>query len=332
MDVRSFLEDRSARWLELERLLERVEGAGLAGLPIDEARRFVALYRSASGDLMMARSRSASADVVDYLNDLVARAYVHVYRGPPLRLGAVARFYSHGFPRKLRRHAGAALLSAACLLGGAAFGAAGVAVDPVAAPYLVPEQHRDVDPAARVAREEGREVAPAGSQATFASFLFTHNARVSFLVFVLGFSFGIGTIVVLFVNGVMLGSLAAAYHAAGEGLFFWAWILPHGIPELTEVVIAGAAGLVLARGLVIPGPAGRRAALRATGRDAVHLVLGGLPILLVAGLIEGTISQIHEPTLPYPLKLAFAAAVGVLLYLWLLAGGRIRGSTASRSA
>jgi len=321
VDLNRFLEERSPRWQELEGLLARLERGGLHTLPVADARQFVALYRLASGDLMMARSRSASVEVVDYLNDLVARAYVHVYHGPRIRPAAVGTFYARGFPRLLRRHRGALLLAAACYFGGAAFGAAGVAVDPAAAPYLLPEMHRDVDPATRVARDEGRDVAGGGSQAAFASFLFTHNLQVSFLVFVLGFAFGVGTAVVLVVNGVMLGSLAAAYHAAGEGLFFWAWILPHGVPEITAVLIAGAAGFLLARGVVLPGDRGRRAAVRTAGRAAVRLILGLVPILAVAGLIEGTISQVHAPELPYTLKLVFSAAVSALLFGWLLRGG-----------
>jgi uncharacterized membrane protein SpoIIM required for sporulation len=326
VDLNRFLGERTPRWTELEGLLERVERGGLHTLPVAEAQRFAALYRTVSGDLMVARTRTANAEVVDYLNDLVARAYVQVYRSPRLRLDDARRFYRSEFPRELRAHGRLVALAAACLLAGGALGAAGVSLDPSAAPYLLPEGHADIDPVERVREEESGGVQRAGAQASFSSFLFTHNMRVSFLVFALGLTLGIGTVALLFMNGVMLGSLAAAYHAAGEGLFFWAWILPHGIPELTAIFIAGGAGLVLARGVIAPGGAARGPSVRAAGRASVRLVLGLLPILVVAGVIEGTLSQVHEPILPYPLKIAFALVGGALLYAWLLRGGGARGA------
>jgi uncharacterized membrane protein SpoIIM required for sporulation len=155
----------------------------------------------------------------------------------------------------------------------------------------------------------------------FSAFLFTHNIQVTFLAFGLGITAGVGTALVLFANGVPLGALAVQYHEAGQDLFFWAWILPHGIPELTAIAIAGGAGLVLGRGLVLPGRRRIRDALRHEARRAVRLVVGTMPVLVMAGVIEGTISQMHEPLMPYPAKLAFALLVGTALYIWLWSAG-----------
>jgi uncharacterized membrane protein SpoIIM required for sporulation len=143
-------------------------------------------------------------------------------------------------------------------------------------------------------------------------------------VFALGITFGVGTMAMLFYNGVPLGALAMQYHQEGLDTFFWAWILPHGIPELTEVAVAGGAGLLIARGLWLPGRRRRRDALIAEARTAAALVLGGMPILVLAGLIEGTISQLHEPVLPYAVKLVFAVLVGTGVYYYLLTAGRER--------
>ena len=95
VDLNRFLGERTPRWTELEGLLERVERGGLHTLPVAEAQRFAALYRTVSGDLMVARTRTANAEVVDYLNDLVARAYVQVYRSPRLRLGCLLHMCSN---------------------------------------------------------------------------------------------------------------------------------------------------------------------------------------------------------------------------------------------
>jgi uncharacterized membrane protein SpoIIM required for sporulation len=105
-------------------------------------------------------------------------------------------------------------------------------------------------------------------------------------------------------------------------MFYWAWILPHGVTELTEVCIAGGAGLIIARGLWLPGRRARGQALAEEAKLAASLVLGGMPLLVLAGVIEGTISQMHAPVLPYTAKLVFAALVATGLYTFLTQAGR----------
>lgn len=321
-DVNRFVRERTPRWRALEATLARVEIAGMRCLDIDDARDFGELYRGAADDLVRARSELVDASVSDYLNDLVARAYAVIYAQRPQERGRLVRFLLREYPALVRSEWKAILLSTLIFLGGGVFGAAAAVFDPSAMGVVMPEQHQTQTAHERVAREEAGD-SPGGHQAVaFSSFLFTNNIKVTFLVFALGITFGLGSVAVLFLNGVPLGALAVEYHQAGEGLFFWAWILPHGVPELTVIFIAGGAGLVLARGLWLPGRRRRRDAVVAEGRTAAKLVLGGMPLLVIAGVIEGTISQIHEPTIPYGLKLLFAVFGTVGLYSWLGLAGR----------
>ncbi len=321
-DVNRFLAERRADWDALEAMLARVEQSGLGSICIEGARKFGKLYRSVSSDLIRARTELVDASVTDYLNDLVARSYAHIHAGSGQRGRHILRFFLQGFPRLVREERKAIALSAFLLLAGAAVGATAVAVDSDALGVLIPEQHQEWTPEERIARDAERGAQGGDQAAAFSSFLFTHNIQVSFLAFALGITFGIGTVAVMFTNGVPLGALAMQYHQSGQDLFFWAWILPHGIPELTSIFIAGGAGLVLARGLLVPGRRRRSDALVQEARRAARLVVGAMPVLVCAGLIEGTISQIHEPTIPYWLKLLFALLVGTGLYAWLFLAGR----------
>lgn len=321
-DVNRFLVERRPEWEALEALLSQIEAHGLRSLGIEGARRFGKLYRSVSSDLIRARTELVDASLTDYLNDLVARSYAHVHAGSGQRARHVARFFLEGFPALFREEWRAIGLAAALLLTGGLVGAFAAYIDPDALGALIPEDHQAWTPEERIARDTGRGAHEGHQAAQFSGFLFTHNIRVSFLVFALGITFGIGTSTVLFANGVPLGALAMQYHEAGQGLFFWAWILPHGIPELTSIFVAGGAGLILARGLLMPGRRRRRDALVHEARRAARLVVGTMPVLVVAGLIEGTVSQLHEPVIPYALKLVFATLVGIGLYAWLLLAGR----------
>lgn len=322
-DVNRFVEERTPVWTRLEHVLRRVEQEGLGSLQLAGARELSKLYRAVSSDLIRARTEQVNASVVDYLNDIVARAYAIIHGAPANTERRILHFFTQGFPRLFRKEWRAVALSGAILMAGAAVGAAFVAVDPHALGALIPEMHQAHTPGERVGVEEqtgGKS--SAHDAAAFSGWLFTHNIKVSFVVFALGITFGVGTAALLFYNGVPLGALAMQYHDAGLGTFFWAWILPHGIPELTEVAVAGGAGLIVARGLWLPGRRRRRDALTIEARTAAQLVLGGMPILVLAGVIEGTVSQIHEPTLPYAAKLAFAALIGAGLYYYLLMSGR----------
>lgn len=325
-DVNRFVEERSAAWGRLEHLLLRIEREGLSSLELPAVREFGRLYRAVSNDLLRARGEMVNAAVVDYINDIVARAYAVMHA--PAR-GAVSRklfaFFATDFPRLFRRERRVVALAALIVFAGAAVGASFVAVDRYALGALIPDDHLALTPAERVGRDEHASGVNGDAAVAFSGWLFTHNLEVSFLVFTLGVTFGLGTVALLFYNGVPLGALAMQYHQAGQGMFFWAWILPHGVAELTEVCIAGGAGLIIARGLWVPGRRGRGAAFAAEARTAANLVLGGAPLLILAGVIEGTISQIHAPVLPYAAKLAFAACVAVAVFVFLARAGR--GST-----
>lgn len=332
-DVNRFVDERTATWTRLEQLLHQIDNRGLASLDLTGARELSRLYRAVSSDLIRARSEQANAAVVDYLNDIVARAYAVIHARAGRNERSVSEFLLRAFPRRFRREWRSIGMAAALLLAGAVTGAIGIHLDPHSRGALIPESHQAHTPGERVGREESTGGnASADQAAAFSGWLFTHNIEVSFVAFALGITFGLGTAAILFYNGVPLGALAMQYHQADLGLFFWAWILPHGIPELTEIAIAGGAGLIVARGLWLPGRRRRRDALATEAANAVALVLGGMPILVLAGVIEGTISQLHEPTLPYAVKLAFAALVGTALFFYLLRSGREPRAVTARSS
>ncbi len=317
MDVAEFIESRRPRWQKLETLLDQAEAGGLRALSLEEARSLGKMYRAVSSDLLWVRARSGSADVSAYLNDLVGRAYALTYPGKRPRLTDVWGFVASGFPALLRREWRMYIASLLLFLAGTGFGYLGMVMDPDAAHYLVPEEHLTLDPIERAQDEAQGEGMSVGQQAHFSAFLFTHNIQVAFLAFALGITVGIGTALMLFVNGLFLGALAQVYTAKGMAGWFWAWILPHGVPEITAICIAGAAGLVIARGLAAPKGLPRGLALRQEAVTAVKLLFGTLALFILAGFIEGTVSQIHPPKLSVAFKVSFAMAVGVGVYAYL---------------
>ncbi len=318
MELAEFVDLKRPKWDTLERLLDLAEAKGLGQLSLDDARSLSRLYRGASSDLLWVRSRAGSADVSGYLNDLVGRAYALTYPGKRARWSDVWRFLSIGFPALMRAEMRMVLAALLIFWAGFGFGWIGMVFVPDAAPYLVPKQHLRVDPTKRVAEEADAKGATAQQQTQFASQLANNNISVAFFAFALGITAGVGTVYVLFWNGILLGALAWVYASKGLLTWFWAWILPHGIPEISAICIGGAAGLVIARGLIAPKGESRRAAVKREAATAVKLVLGTVALFLLAASIEGTISQIHPPRLSYGFKLTFADVTGAAVWAYLV--------------
>jgi uncharacterized membrane protein SpoIIM required for sporulation len=267
---------------------------------------------------------AAEPEVRRYLESLVARAYgeIHETRERPHQFAPLQWFF-RTFPRTFRRHAGAFGVAVAVTLGGAAFGGLALLADPEAKSVLLPFGHLLGDPADRVAQEEAADKDELGGKKTaFSAFLMTHNTQVSIAALALGMTWGIGTLVLLFYNGVILGAVAVDYVTAGQAKFLAGWLLPHGAVEIPAVLLAGQAGLVLARALIGWGTRDSLAArLRQVAPDLVTLI-GGVAVLLVwAGFVEAFLSQYHEPVLPYSLKITFGIVELGLLTLFLARSG-----------
>src|SRR5205807_6499162 len=174
-----------------------------------------------------------------------------------------------------------------------------------------------------VAEEEAAtEDRLSGRKSSFSTYLMTHNIKVSIFTLALGMSWGIGTIVMLFYNGIMIGAIAVDYVRAGQTKFLLGWLLPHGVIEIPAILIAGQAGLILALALI---GWGRRislqARLREVSRDLVTLIFGVGVLLVWAGFVEAFLSQYHEPIIPYWVKITFGAVELCLLALFLARSG-----------
>lgn len=309
-----FRREREDAWRELEGLLERVETKGAADLTPAELHRLPVLYRSAASSLAVATAISLDKNLLDYLTALVGRAYICVY-GSKRRAGeAVAEFFRLRFPWAVRRYFAFVALSIALLALGTFTGYRMTMADPE-------RYHSFVDDSLAGGRtpasstEELRDVLYSGEGqelSVFASYLFTHNSKVGLLCFALGFAAGVPVIYLLFVNGLMLGAMVALYDSRGLGAEFWAWVLPHGVTELTAICLCGAAGMALGSALVFPGRHTRLRNLALRGREVALLGIGAVVMLLLAGLIEGFFRQIvQDVTVRWGL-----AAVTLVFWTW----------------
>lgn len=326
IDLERFVTEEEPYWQELEAMLRRMEDDSMRGLNLTQARRLHYLYERTSADLGRVMTFAAEPKLRTYLESLVARAYgeIHEVRRTAHRFAPV-HWAVNVFPNTFRRHIWAFWVSVAITLVGALFGGGAVAFDTGAKGVLLPYSHLQVDPRERV-REEEKDVdfdPRAASKARGTSFYFTHNTRVSIVTLALGVSWGIGTMISLFANGVLLGAVVFDYFQVGEGVFLVGWLLPHGSVEIPAILLAGQGGLVLGRALIgwgVRAPVKER--LRNITPDLVTLIAGIAIMLAWAGFVEAFLSQYHEPVVPYALKIALGVVELVLLIAYLTFAGR----------
>jgi uncharacterized membrane protein SpoIIM required for sporulation len=324
LDLDRFVTASQPRWRELEGLLDRVEVRGFDS-SLDRLERFYQLYERACADLARLSTFAAAPEIQRYLESLVARAYAEVHETRRSRRGfSPWRLLVVQFPRAFRRRISAFGLAVVATAIGFCFGGLAVVADPGARHALMPFPHLQQDPAQRVDTEESDDQEPlAGPHATFAAHLIRHNTRVGLFALALGMTFGIGTIIVLFYNGVILGAVCFDYVAAGESVFLAGWLLPHGVVEIPAILIAGQAGMVLARALLSGlERGGLRHSLEEVRPDLVALAAGFAALLVWAGIVESFLSQLHAPVFPYPFKIALGVAELLLLAVFLSRSGR----------
>jgi uncharacterized membrane protein SpoIIM required for sporulation len=317
MELAKFLQRRRPDWMRLEEILRHVEGSGLASLNDEQAVEFGQLYRRAASDLNQAQTFVSGEATERYLNDLVARAYLAIYGKSRFRPTELLRFLFWGYPAVFRRYLPHFALAAALFAAGTAFGYLASKYDKdTARAYLLPPQ--SIQPEEKGA-DDSMEY-NTDRVAAFSAFLFTHNVGVTLLAFALGITFGLGTAWMMFYNGVTTGALAAVFVEAGQLTAFATGILPHGVLEIPAMLLGGAAGFVLAQGFLRVRPWPRREEMGQTGKQAVLLLFGCVPLLSAAACLEAGVARAPDWFLDKGVKLAVAGVIGLLflMYIFLL--------------
>ena len=312
-----FIRERRDAWQRLEDLLALLERTRLRRLRRDEVRELGRIYRRAASDLAVARAESRDPRLVNYLNSLIARAHGRIYRAETSEgWRRAANFFAAGFPRTFRRAWRHVLAATLTFLVFFAVGFLGTWRDPDFSELA------GVDPFFRATFVETgtrwwenlNRASQVGSAGVMAN-----NIYVTFLAFAYGALLGLGTLYVLAFNGAMVGAILALTYRAGFGHELLTFMSGHGVLELSAIFIAGGAGLLFGTSVLFPGDLARLDALRLRGREAIKLVVGCVPLLVVAGVIEGFISP--APVAP-AVKHGVAAATFVMLSTYLVLAGR----------
>lgn len=312
MNVKRWIARREPNWNRLEMLLKRIEKRGPRSLSTLEIKELASLYRSVSGDLARAITHQASVGytLIQSLQQLTSRSYSQIYQGARRQeWQQVLDFYRRGFPQAIQTNIGAIAVSTILFVVGGLVGWWFSWRDPTFMALIVPDE------LISLVRDEGELWMGSilGTEPVASSSIMINNLIVSFRAVAGGLTLGLFTIFLLFFNGLLIGAIGTLVGQNNLGVPFWAFVFPHGALELPAIFLAGAAGLLIARGILFPGHYRRRDAIKFYGQQAAYLVCGVIPLLIIAGIIEGFFSP--NPVIPDSIKYV----TGLLLLISLIA-------------
>ncbi|MDV2991963.1 MAG: hypothetical protein N4J56_001617 [Chroococcidiopsis sp. SAG 2025] len=308
MNVQRWIARREPNWKRLDTLLSQVEKQGIKTLRSGEIKELASLYRSVAADLARARTQQASNIIIQNLQSLTTRSYNQIYQGSRRQeWQAVLDFYRWGFPAAIRHNFGSIALATALFLFGGIVSWWYAWQDPTFLSLVVP------DYLIKKVQEE-RQLwmgSIVGVEPLASTNIMTNNISVSFAAVSGGITAGLYTTFLLVYNGLSIGAVATLVGQNNLAYPFWAFVFPHGALELPAIFFAGGAGFLIARAIVFPGKYKRGDALKFYGAQAAQLVLGIIPMLVIAGIIEGFFSP--NPIVPSPLK--YLAGIGLFALL-----------------
>jgi len=312
MNVNDFIRQRETDWSRLETLINRHKGR--APLSAQEARELGVLYRAVTSDLALARRDFPDQRVTLFLNQLLTKTHSFIYQQDAGDFHAFVRYFTQRIPQTFRQTGHFTLAAFLLFIIPFFIGFRLASTNPdIATPLGLAEQRQILSD-----NETWTDI-PLESRPYASSFIMSNNIRVAILAFGGGVAFGLFTLYVLTTNGLIIGAVLglATHYGMGESLV--AFMIGHGVIELSVIFMAGGAGLQLGWALLNPEPYTRRDALALAARRTVTLIVAAIPLLIIAGLIEGFISPTE---LPFAVRAGVGILSGILLYSYLIFAGR----------
>jgi uncharacterized membrane protein SpoIIM required for sporulation len=279
-----------------------------------ELQELALLYRQSASDLSSVREDPTTRQLAVYLNQLLGRAHNLIYMGRRASRRGIWTFYKDAYPRIFRETFPDTFAAFVLFLVAGMWGVLMGLADPGFSHYFLgPHMMQSIENH-KMWTDSIVTVKPMAS-----SGILTNNMSVGFAAFAFGITAGIGTVWMMLLNGLMMGVVGVACWREGMSLSLWSFVAAHGVLELPAIFIAGGAGLGIAKGLLFPGLLPRKESLVRAGSRSVRLVLGTIPMLLIAGFVEGFVSPTNLP--PY-VKFLLAGGLGTLLVLYLASGNK----------
>lgn len=308
MKETQFIRQNKEKWVELESLHRQ-------GKPDPD--RMTDLFIHLNDDLSYARTFYPNRSIRLYLNQLAQRSFQHLYRTQRFSWPALVQFWRYDLPLVLFRQRYAMLLSLFVFVLSLVIGIVSSLHLPDFARQVLGDRYVDMT-LTNIAADDPMAVYKDAQPLDMFLGITLNNVMVSFRVFLFGLLASIGTLGLLLYNGILVGTFQFFFIERG---LFWDSFLTiwlHGTLEISAIIIAGGAGLVLGKGLLFPGTYSRWQAFLLTARDGFRILMGTVPLFILAAFIEGYFTRYTTAPDGIRLFLIVTCALAVLLYFVVL--------------
>lgn len=306
MKEEQFIKTNSDTWRKLEAFSLIINKKGVKTLHSEDVVKFLQIFRHCSNNLAYATTHYPKSNIVSYLNSLVSKCHNHVYAVKKISFSSLRKYITYDFTMLLKKYKWFVISSFSFFALGVILSMILVLINVNNARMFLPQ-----DLISTI--KNGNSGPKQWNYPLMSSYIMVNNISVSLKAFVMGITLGIGTIYVLFFNGALLGALTVLVYTYGNPINYWSLILPHGIIELTAIFISGAAGLMIAKGILLPGEYSRKHALIKGAKESISLIIGVIFMLIIAGIIEGFFTPLN---ISESSKLIFAGASAILLTVY----------------
>ncbi|MEH7382186.1 stage II sporulation protein M [Bacillus sp. JJ1533] len=308
MNMKQFVKQHRDEWKRLEQIISNLH-KGRKSRSSNEINEFYRHYQKCTQHLSYSQTYFPNEEITPYLNGLVSKAHNLLYKDQVSSFQQIRYFFSTKFVGLLLEQWKFVVVAMILFTLGGVGSFVSVLQDPLHMFSILPaEIAQGVDP-----DYLGSQDGEVDSSLMSASIM-TNNIQVAILAFASGVTFGLVTVYILIYNGMIIGALAGLFWHYGKTYDFWAYIVPHGMIELTAIFIAGGAGLLMGYKLLVPGHYTRGYQLKVQARRSVQLLLGTLPLFVIAGIIEGFITP-ATISLEAKYAVAFITVIGLILYI-----------------
>lgn len=325
MVAEDFINAKRPHWERLEQLLSKAQSARLASLTAEELYELGRLYRQTTSDLAVARRDFPGHRVTEFLNGLVGRAHGAVYQNEATTWARLRDFVLLTFPQTWRKTLPFTIVAFLFFALPALISFVVAYNDPSQAGLLFPGAEYIAE---QIKNQEEWWLDINNARGGNAALIASNNILVTIQAFAGGMLLGLLTIYAMVFNGLMLGVIGGLSAFYGFSSRLWGFIAAHAAIELSVIFFAGGAGLQLAWAILHPGLLSRSAALRVAAQRAIVIMIGCVPLLMIAGTIEAFISPSN---LPVWLKLAVSFGTGLALYSYLIGVGRQTAADSSEA-
>ncbi|RYY60844.1 MAG: stage II sporulation protein M [Chitinophagaceae bacterium] len=282
-------------------------------MPSSDADEMASDFTQLVDDLAYAKTFYPTSKVTTYVNKQASSIYLDIYRNRKEESSRLWRFWKYDLPLTIHKHHRTVLFSFILFV---IFGAIGFFVakhDPeMSAAVLGPDYISKTNENIEAGNPFG--IYESGNPILSWLNLMIHNIRVSFIMFVSGIFAGVPSIYLLSQNGIMVGVFDQIFAAKGFGLQFFLVVFIHGTLELTAIIIAGAAGMILGKSYLFPGTVTRIEAFKQGAKDGVKIMIGLLPVFALAAFFEGFITRLYNDLSVFTSAITVLSAVFVVWY------------------